>query len=187
MYSQDEAPFTPPEKSIFTTPKPSDHSMLHPLSRFCLRKCTQWSLGIQVYNAELQNKSQIVKVPCSGIAMRQVGSLSSGPVSCQKDIIDSLIEQETQNKCSHMPQLPKSLFGQGEQSSDIKLESLSGFISSDIDLAPLKLPLNNSHRQNYCTDILNEGQHLGGGKVTAESLYCLEFNVKQALPLLPDF
>jgi hypothetical protein len=50
-----------------------------------------------MYNSELQNKSRIVKVPCSGIAMRQVGSLSSGPVTCQNDIIDSLIEQETQN------------------------------------------------------------------------------------------
>lgn len=67
------------------------------------------------------------------------------------------------------------------------LESLSGFISSDIDLAPLKLPLNNYHREGNCTEILKEAHHLGGAKVSAESLYCLEFDVKQALPLLPDF
>jgi hypothetical protein len=115
-----------------------------------------------MYNSELQNKSRIVKVPCSGIAMRQVGSLSSGPVTCQNDIIDSLIEQETQNKCSHMPQLPKSLSGHVAQSSDIKLESLSGFISSEIDLAPLKLPLNNYHRESNCSEILKEAHHLGG-------------------------
>jgi len=47
--------------------------------------------------------------------------------------------------CSEMPMLSKSIFSKDE-SDEIKISGLSGFISPELENAPIQLPLFNEHR-----------------------------------------
>ena len=87
---------TPNGKSIFTTPKPS-YKELHTLTSKCLHECTQWSLGIQLINNDSDEKSKLIKVHNSSIAIRQNGTVKTGPQTFLNDIIDTMISQEMLN------------------------------------------------------------------------------------------
>jgi hypothetical protein len=77
--SQSDQVNTPNHKSMFTTPKDNNSQLhSHGLTSQCLHECTKWSLGIQLINQGSDEKSKFIKLPYSGIATRQNGSVISG-------------------------------------------------------------------------------------------------------------
>jgi hypothetical protein len=79
--------------------------------------------------------------------------------------------------------MPKSIFSRSEK-SQLNLSNLTGFVSHHLESTPITLPLNNDYRQSNCVEILREG--LSESQVRAESLHCLEFDLRESLPLLSD-
>lgn len=150
----------------------------HEIRASCLKVCTQWSLGVQVYNQESQSKSQMIKLPFTGIAMRSNGTMETGPVPFTNDILDAMIDTEKLNQCSHFPIHASA--------SQMKLSSFNGFQHPLNTVSPvIELPLKNLNRLQECIDILNPvfPQDITQQARKCESLYCLEFELREKLPL----